>query len=218
MPILGYDRFAKTVKYCKTNVPAQLKEALEPLKADDEKVREFGVNFCIKQSQELMDGGCRFLHYYTMNLETAVIKVIKGLHIMNSQKQLPFKKSAAERENEDVRPIFWSNKPTSYIEKTQTWDEYPNGRWGDSRSPAFDNDDGFVSYSKKFKNVNAVEKRKMWGQQCRTLEDISKIFVKYLSGQIKKYPFSEGSIALETADISQILLSLNANKLFTINS
>jgi methylenetetrahydrofolate reductase (NADPH) len=50
------------------------------------------------------------------------------------------------------------------------------------------------------------------------MEDLSNIFVKYLDGKIKKFPFSEGSIALETADISQILLSLNSNKLLTINS
>lgn len=154
MPILGYERFAKTVKYCKTNVPTHLKEALEPLKNDDEKVRDFGVKFCIDQSQELMDNGCKFLHYYTMNLETAVLKVIKGLKIIDTGRQLPFKKDSSERKTEEVRPIFWSNKPTSYIEKTQTWDEFPNGRWGDSRSPAFNNDDGFVSYSKKFKTVN----------------------------------------------------------------
>lgn len=84
MPILGYERFAKTIKYCQTNVPDHLREALEPLKNDDEKVRQFGVDFCIKQSQELMDAGVRFLHYYTMNLETAVIKVIKGLNILNT--------------------------------------------------------------------------------------------------------------------------------------
>ena len=50
------------------------------------------------------------------------------------------------------------------------------------------------------------------------MEEVSTIFVKYLQGKIKKFPFSEGTIALETADISQILISLNANKLFTINS
>ena len=65
-----------------------------------------------------MDAGVRFLHYYTMNLETAVIKVIKGLNILNTQKTLPYKTNSAEREGEDVRPIFWSNKPISYIEKT----------------------------------------------------------------------------------------------------
>ena len=50
MPILGYERFGKTVKYCKTNVPAHLSEALEPLKNDDEKVRKFGVDYCVRQS------------------------------------------------------------------------------------------------------------------------------------------------------------------------
>ena len=43
MPILGYDRFQKTIKFCKTNVPDDLAARLEELKNDDEKVREFGV-------------------------------------------------------------------------------------------------------------------------------------------------------------------------------
>lgn len=38
---------------------------------------------------------------------------------------------------EDVRPINWANRPKSYISRTVTWDEFPNGRWGDNRSPAF---------------------------------------------------------------------------------
>lgn len=119
MPILGYERFNKTIKYCKTNVPPQLRDSLEPLKADDEKVRQFGVEFCVKQSQELIDNGVRFLHYYTMNLESAVIKTIKGLNILNTRKELPFQKgTSVQRIDEDVRPIFWANKPTSYFEHT----------------------------------------------------------------------------------------------------
>ena len=116
MPILGYERFSKTVKYCKTNVPKSLSSSLEPLKNDDEKVRKFGVDFCIQQSQELINVGCRFLHYYTMNLESAVIQVLKGLNIMNTRKSLPFKGCSEDRSKEDVRPIFWANKPISYIE------------------------------------------------------------------------------------------------------
>lgn len=86
MPILGYERFHKSVKYCQTNVPQQLYDDLEPHKNDDESARIFGVQHCIKQSQELIDGGCRFLHYYTMNLETSVIETIKGLGILNVKK------------------------------------------------------------------------------------------------------------------------------------
>jgi methylenetetrahydrofolate reductase (NADPH) len=38
---------------------------------------------------------------------------------------------------EDVRPINWANRPKSYLARTEVWDEFPNGRWGDGRSPAF---------------------------------------------------------------------------------
>jgi methylenetetrahydrofolate reductase (NADPH) len=41
------------------------------------------------------------------------------------------------RKAEEVRPIFWANRPKSYLQRTMTWDEFPNGRWGDARSPAF---------------------------------------------------------------------------------
>lgn len=36
-----------------------------------------------------------------------------------------------------MRPIFWSNRPKSYLARTDAWDDFPNGRWGDLRSPAF---------------------------------------------------------------------------------
>lgn len=41
------------------------------------------------------------------------------------------------RDDEAVRPIFWAHRPQSYLTRTATWDEFPNGRWGDARSPAF---------------------------------------------------------------------------------
>jgi methylenetetrahydrofolate reductase (NADPH) len=47
---------------------------------------------------------------------------------------------------------------------------------------------------------------------------VSKVFVAYLSGSIKKFPFSEGSLAAETSTISEPLLKMNQNKLLTINS
>jgi len=41
------------------------------------------------------------------------------------------------------------------------------------------------------------------------MTDISNVFVSYLGGKMKKFPFSEGAIALETADISQVLKTMN---------
>jgi methylenetetrahydrofolate reductase (NADPH) len=47
---------------------------------------------------------------------------------------------------------------------------------------------------------------------------MSDVFISYLSGKIKKFPFSEGPIAAETSDISESLRELNSNKILTINS
>ena len=154
-----------------------------------------------------------------MNLETSVIETIKGLGILNTKKQLPFALSnSCQRKQEDVRPIFWANKPQSYLERTKDWDEFPNGRWGVSRSPAFGIDEAFISCSQRFVDINVKEKQKYWGEKCTSLTHASNVFINYLTGKIKKFPFAEGTLASETDDISDILLEMNKNFLLTINS
>jgi methylenetetrahydrofolate reductase (NADPH) len=78
---------------------------------------------------------------------------------------LPFKKPSG-RSNEEVRPIFWAIKPKSYISRTQEWDEFPNGRWGVSRSPAFGEPEMYGSLSKKL-SFNFDELKKMWGDEIK---------------------------------------------------
>ena len=153
-----------------------------------------------------------------MNLETAVIRIIKGLGILNQKRELPFYKGhSSDRKQEEVRPIFWANKPSSYVHRTLKWDEYPNGRWGDSRSPAFGGGfeegeeigGGFVSYSRKFRQYNIPDKLKQWGTTCTSYADIACVFSNYVSGKIKKFPFSEGQLALETSDLTDVLVMMN---------
>jgi len=47
---------------------------------------------------------------------------------------------------------------------------------------------------------------------------VSNVFVLYLQGKIRKYPFSEGSLQPETDTILEPLINMNNHKLFTINS
>lgn len=221
MPVLGYDRFCKSVKYCQTNVPDEIWAELEPIKNDEEKVREWGVQFCIRQCQDIIDHGGRFLHFYTMNLETSVIEAIKGLGIVKNQKGLPFTSCTQVnkgRQKEEVRPIFWANRPQSYLCRTNKWEEFPNGRWGNSSSAAFDYEEEHYHYLKKYISTNKKEKLKAWGSSCRSLADISKIFVNFLNGKIHKFPFCEQSIEPETGDILEVLTTMNNNKLLTVNS
>lgn len=54
-----------------------------------------------------------------------------------------FQSLTPSRRAETIRPIFWANRAQSYVSRTENWDEYPNGRFGDSRSPAYGELDGY---------------------------------------------------------------------------
>merc|ERR1719387_1020623 len=152
MPIQGFGGFTRMTTLCKTKIPPEVHAALEPVKDNDEAVKEVGVDLCVKQCKELLAKGTPGLHFYTLNLETSVMKIINGLGLAEewtANRSLPWKQSPDKaRKGEDVRPIFWANRPGSYIRRTATWDDFPNGRFGDRASPAY-GEFGFVSYAKE---------------------------------------------------------------------
>jgi methylenetetrahydrofolate reductase (NADPH) len=94
-----------------------------------------------------------------------------------------------------------------------TWDEFPNGRFGDSRSPAYGEIDGYGP-SLKIANNKAYE---LWGYPV-DVEDISKIFTKYLEGRIDALPWSELGLSPETAIIQEELIQLNEKGFFSLAS
>ena len=67
-------------------------------------------------------------------------------------------------------------------------------------------------------SFNFDEKLKMWGPTINSLSQVADVFINYLSGKLKKFPFSEGSLQAETSVILNPLIRMNACKLFTINS
>jgi methylenetetrahydrofolate reductase (NADPH) len=107
-------------------------------------VKAFGVHHGAQMCRELLD--CQEvkipgLHFYTLNLETAVLKILEELGLVSDWKasrELPWRQATTgDREDEKVRPVFWANRPKSYIKRTATWDDYPNGRFGNKDSPAY---------------------------------------------------------------------------------
>jgi len=104
----------------------------------------------------------------------------------------------------------------SYIARTNDWDEFPNGWWGVSWSPAFGDITNYPSMSKYNNNTN--EKfEKMWGV-LESESDIGNLIIKFIQGKIKWLPWSETSVATETSKISDFVLLMNENNLFTTNS
>ncbi|GKZ24506.1 hypothetical protein AbraCBS73388_011330 [Aspergillus brasiliensis] len=154
-----------------------------------------------------------------MNLAQSTQLVLDELKLMPSeetplQRPLPWRPSLGlNRREEDVRPIFWRNRNSSYIARTQTWDEFPNGRWTDSRSPAFGELD---SYGIGLKGTNE-QNIKLWGEP-KSLRDLTHIFVNFLEGKLARLPWSDTPITTEANAIKTNLIDLNQKGLFTINS
>lgn len=130
------------------------------------------------------------------------------------EKPLPWRPSLGlKRREENVRPIFWRNRNRSYVERTQDWDEFPNGRWGDSRSPAFGELD---TYNIGLKGTNE-NNRKLWGEP-KSMVDVSNLFVRYMQGKVESLPWSETAISTEADVLKDRLVDLNRRCLLTINS
>jgi methylenetetrahydrofolate reductase (NADPH) len=139
MIIQNYGSFKRMTGLCGTHVPQFILDALEPIKDDDSAVKEYGIQMMIDMCKKLYENGQDGFHFYTMNLERATSLVLEGLGFvapLEVVKRLPWCPSlASNRTKENVRPAFWRKRPKSYISRTQNWDDFPNGRWGDSRSP-----------------------------------------------------------------------------------
>ncbi|PGH00870.1 methylenetetrahydrofolate reductase [Blastomyces parvus] len=219
MPIHTYAAFIRRSNWTKIRIPPDWLEALEPVKNDDAAVRNLGKSLVANMCKKILASGIYHLHFYTMNLQQATKMVLDELGLIPShktplQKPLPWRQSLGlGRREEDVRPIFWRHRHQSYVARTQTWDEYPNGRWTDSRSPAFGELD---TYGIGLKGTNE-QNIKLWGEP-KSLKELSEIFIRFLDGSLDRLPWSEGAVTEETEIIKPNLLDLNRKGFLTINS
>jgi len=229
MPIQGYASLRQLVKLSKLEVPQEILDVIEPLKHDDEAIRKYGVKLCLEMCTELLASNeVPGLHFYTLNREVATIETLKGVGLWKKyqvHRPLPWKHSAhTKRIKEDVRPIFWSVRPKSYIHRTSSWDEFPNGRWGNSSAPSFSElTDHHLFFLRSPKGKES--RCKMWGSQLESIDDVYHVFQCYLTGKKNKWgnkvsalPFNDEEILSETSAILTSLEKINGQGFLTINS
>lgn len=105
------------------------------------------------------------------------------------------------------------SKGRGTLGRDATWDEFPNGRFGDSRSPAYGEIDGYGPTIK----VSKREALKLWGQPT-TVTDLKDIFIRYLEGSIDAVPWNDQSLSAETAFIQEELIQLIERGYLTLAS
>lgn len=226
MPITTYDTFLRRASWGAIKIPRDFTTRLEPIKDDDELVREVGTDLVVEMCQKLIDSGyINHLHLYTMNLEKAPLMILERLGLLPSEGEIinenssnfPWRKSLnPNRKNEEVRPIFWKRRPYSYVARTSQWavDEFPNGRFGDSSSPAFGGLDLCGSQLIRQSTKKALE---LWATP-KTLNDLALLVNNYLTGKLVCLPWSDTPLNHEVDTMLQHLLNLNNKLIFTINS
>lgn len=222
-PIQGYASLRQLVRLSRLVVPQSMRDAIEPIKDDDEAIRSLGVRLCVGMCRELFAGGyAPGLHFYTLNREVAVREILTELDLWSTatpRKPLPWRRSANDvRFREDVRPIFWNSRPQSYLQRTASWDDFPNGRWGDSSSPAFGELTDYYLFHLHNPGTREM-KRRMWGAELRSVQDVFTVFVRFIAGDdISCLPWNPDPLSQESDCLVQKLMLLNMHGILTINS
>ncbi|KOS19766.1 Methylenetetrahydrofolate reductase 2 [Escovopsis weberi] len=94
-----------------------------------------------------------------------------------------------------------------------TWDDFPNGRFGDARSPAYGEIDGYgVSI-----HMSVPQAVSLWGRPT-TPAHISDIFTRHIRGELSAIPWSEEDLVAESSIIQSKLVAINARGWWTVAS
>jgi methylenetetrahydrofolate reductase (NADPH) len=115
------------------------------------------------------------------------------------------------------RPINWANRPKSYVMRTEDWDEFPNGRWGDATSPAF-GELSEVSHFYSFSLGSDEDRRSMLGNEPKVPRDVFEVFARFVEGDLPFIPWCETALQPESFGIRQQLSELNRAGFLTVNS
>lgn len=114
----------------------------------------------------------------------------------------------------DKNTLVDISKGKGVLGKDASWDDFPNGRFGDSNSPAYGEIDG---YGPSLKISGSEQAKVKWGEP-ESVKDITKIFVSYLSGKIELLPWVDAPLSAETALIQEELFELNHKGWFSLAS
>jgi len=80
MPILNVGQIKRFISMCGAKIPHPLLTRLESLESDPEAVHAAGVEYAIRQCQDLLANGADGLHFYTLNKSKATVQICNALN------------------------------------------------------------------------------------------------------------------------------------------
>nr|CBX19675.1 methylenetetrahydrofolate reductase [Polytomella sp. Pringsheim 198.80] len=230
MPIASYAGFKRMTSFCKTHVPQHILDAVEAIKDDEEAIKNFGISYGVEMCRKVLAAGAPGVHLYTLNLERSAVGIVEKLGIMpeqlGSRFPLPWRPASigTDRTNEGVRPIFWANRPKSYVLRTSHWTEFPSKSWTSKllASAAFDSSVDQKPLSDAVNVATVTEaslashvigdvnkyqmtrhicstlrqerSRASWGIEVSNVEAVKDVFAKFYLGELRGLPWFEHDV------------------------
>lgn len=221
LPINTYQSFIRTAKLSKASIPSDIFNHFQTIPThDDNQVKQYGVEVItniinqLKQRSKLVKG----FHFYTLNLEKCVAQVLENANLVASDRTPDYNAN----ENRVDPDRVTDEKPAAAISistgkgdlgREATWDDFPNGRFGNSKSPAYGEIDGYGPTL----HVDNAQALSLWGYPVDT-KDINKLFVKHITNELEVIPWCDQKLGAETALIQEELLGLNEKGWWTVAS
>jgi methylenetetrahydrofolate reductase (NADPH) len=79
MPIIDCKRIKEFAGVCNATLPKDILDRMEPVMDVAEDMRKLGVEFAVKQVEDLMNHGVDYVHFYTMNRPDSVSEILNAL-------------------------------------------------------------------------------------------------------------------------------------------
>ncbi|TBU35607.1 MTHFR-domain-containing protein [Dichomitus squalens] len=231
MPIQTYASFLRMTKLCATSVPPKMMSDLVPIRHDDQKVKDYGVRLAVDMIRQLQAGGIQGVHFCTLNLEKSIIRILEALglagDVSHSSNKLiaddavPPERTvtphtAADRATKELATsVPEPDASKGEINSAADWDDFPNGRFGDFKSPAYGETDRWGSSALQSKAATTPVSH--WGNP-KTVNDLTSLFLRYLHSKITTTPFSSTPLSPESLMIFPHLEKLTSKGWWTVGS
>ncbi|CAA7271526.1 unnamed protein product [Cyclocybe aegerita] len=241
MPIQTYSSFARVTKLCGARVPDPVSHALAAIGHDDQLVKDFGVNLAVDMISRLRaEGGISGFHFCTLNLEKSVQRVLENLgwaglptiapnklivetpapgtpthpapHVDLTVLTTPTLATTLATQSLSATSLTDGEAGRGELNNAASWDDFPNGRFGDFKSPAFGNQDLWGG-----SGISRNEALAQWGHP-KELEDLTRIFLDYLHSKIPTTPLSPTPLSPESLMILKHLEKLTERGWWTVGS
>lgn len=142
-----------------------------------------------------------------------------GLTLLQDKAELPERTltphAAADRATKELAAsVPEPDASKGEVNSAADWDDFPNGRFGDFKSPAYGEMDRWGSSALQSKPTTAVSH---WGNP-ETIDELTSLFLRYLHSKVTTTPFSSTPLSPESLMIFPHLERLTSKGWWTIGS